>query len=61
MLWLIYIVTKRIDIKHRFTREQIGQALGYDEPHVAIDKIYSKHKDRLDNLSVATKLVGTDG
>ena len=43
------------------TRKQIGQALGYDEPQVAIDKIHSRHKDRLDNLSVTTKLVGTDG
>ena len=43
------------------TREQIGQALEYVDPRVAISKIHKKHKDRLDELSVVTKLVATDG
>lgn len=38
------------------TREQIGQALEYSDPMVAIGKIHSRHSDRLDNLSF-TKLV----
>lgn len=43
------------------TRNQIGQALEYKNPQKAIDNIHSKHKDRLDNLSVTTKLRATDG
>ena len=43
------------------TREQIGQALEYANPQKAIDNIHSKHKDRLDELSVTTKLRATDG
>lgn len=43
------------------TREQIGQALEYSNPQKAIDNIHSKHKDRLDKLSVTTKLRATDG
>ena len=43
------------------TREQIGQALEYVDPRVAISKIHKKHKDRLDELSVVTKLAATDG
>lgn len=43
------------------TREQIGQALEYVNPDVALSKIHSKHKDRLDTLSVVTKLESTDG
>lgn len=33
------------------TREQIGLALEYADPMVAIGKIHKRHKDRLDNLS----------
>lgn len=33
------------------TREQIGLALEYSDPMVAIGKIHKRHKDRLDNLS----------
>ena len=33
------------------TREQIGQALEYSDPMVAIGKIHNRHKDRLDNFS----------
>ncbi len=43
------------------TRNQIGQALEYSNPQKAIDNIHSKHKDRLDELSVITKLRATDG
>ena len=43
------------------TREQIGQALEYANPQKAIDNIHSKHKDRLNELSVTTKLRATDG
>jgi prophage antirepressor-like protein len=43
------------------TREQVGEALGYSDPRVAITKIHIKHKERLDALSVVTKLVSTDG
>lgn len=43
------------------TREQIGQALEYSNPDVALSKIHKKHSDRLDQLSVVTKLVSTDG
>ncbi len=43
------------------TREQIGRALGYTDPRIAIAKIHAQHKDRLDNFSVVTKTVSTDG
>ena len=43
------------------TREQIGIALEYSNPDVALSKIHKKHKDRLDKLSVVTKLESTDG
>ena len=43
------------------TREQIGSALEYSEPKVAISKIHTKHKDRLDKLSTVTKLVTEAG
>lgn len=43
------------------TREQIGTALGYVDPRVAIAKLHHKHKDRLDRFSVVTDLVTTDG
>lgn len=34
------------------TREQIGQALEYSDPMVAIEKIHKRHPDRLDNLVI---------
>lgn len=43
------------------TREQIGQALEYSNPDVALSKIHKRHADRLDPLSVVTKMVSTDG
>lgn len=43
------------------TREQIGSALEYSHPDIALSKIHNRHKDRLDQFSVLTKLVSTDG
>lgn len=43
------------------TREQIGQALEYSNPSVALSIIHKKHKDRLDSLSVVIKTISTDG
>ena len=43
------------------TREQIGSALEYSHPDIALGKIHNRHKDRLDQFSVLTKLVSTDG
>lgn len=43
------------------TRQQIGQALEYDNPMIAISKIHERHKERLDKYSVLTKLSSTDG
>ena len=43
------------------TREQIGTALEYKNPDVALSIIHKKHKDRLDHLSVVIKTISTDG
>lgn len=43
------------------TREQIGAALEYSNPIIAISKIHDRHKERLDKYSVITRLVSTDG
>ena len=43
------------------TRNQIGQTLEYKNPQKAIDNIHAKHRNRLDDLSVTTKLRATDG
>lgn len=43
------------------TREQIGQALGYVDPDVAIRKIHMRNKERLDKFSTSTKLVRVEG
>ena len=39
------------------TREQIGKALQYSDPRVAITKIHTRNKDRLDKFSGVTSLV----
>lgn len=39
------------------TREQIGTALEYSDPRIAIYKIHQRNADRLDPLSSVTKLV----
>lgn len=38
------------------TRDQIGTALGYSNPEIAISKIHNRHKGRLDKYSTLTKL-----
>lgn len=43
------------------TRQQIGQALGYDDPNKRIDEIHSKHKERLDRFSTTLKLRVVEG
>lgn len=43
------------------TREQIGAALQYSNPRVAITKIHSRYKDRLDKFSGVTRLVLPQG
>ncbi len=43
------------------TRQQIGQALEYDNPKDAIKDIHRRHKERLDKFSVERKLPSTDG
>lgn len=43
------------------TREQIGMALEYANPDVALSKIHKRHKDRLDSLCVRIKLEAKDG
>lgn len=42
------------------TREQIGIALEYSDPNNALSKIHRRHSDRLDSLSVVSKLSSTD-
>lgn len=43
------------------SRQQIGLALEYKDPRVAIAKIHDANKERLDRDSVVTKLETTDG
>ena len=43
------------------TREQIGQAMEYAEPNIAIHKIHERNKDRLDKFSTLVKLVNVEG
>lgn len=43
------------------TREQIGQALGYTQPEVAITKIHKRNRERLNKFSTVTKLVRVEG
>ena len=43
------------------SRQQIGFALEYKDPRVAIAKIHDANKERLDRDSVVTKLETTDG
>ncbi|HBF0312613.1 BRO family protein [Clostridioides difficile] len=43
------------------TREQIGIALGYSEPRVAIAKIHNRYKDRLNKFSGVVSLVSPQG
>jgi prophage antirepressor-like protein len=43
------------------TRQQIGEALSYSDPKVAIAKLHASHKDRLDRFSRVTATVTVDG
>lgn len=43
------------------TREQIGLTLEYKYPDSSMSMIHKRHQDRLDSLSVVTKLLSTDG
>lgn len=43
------------------TSTQIGEALGYENPRKAINTIYDRNKALLDEYSVDTKMVSTDG
>jgi prophage antirepressor-like protein len=44
-----------------FTREQIGQALEYGNPRIAIANIHERNADRLDKLSAVVKLSTPSG
>ena len=44
-----------------FTRIQIGEALGYDDPKRQVAKIHNRHRNRLDALSRVVKLTTLDG
>ena len=43
------------------TRDQIGTALEYSNPDVALSIIHKKHKDRLDELSTVIRMISDDG
>lgn len=43
------------------TRRQVGEALEYRFPEIAIGKIHERYKERLDRYSVLTKMTSTDG
>lgn len=43
------------------TRQQIGQALEYDDPNKQIDKLHQRHKDRLDRFSTTVILGVVEG
>lgn len=43
------------------TREQVGAALNYENPRIAIQQIHNRNKDRLDPLSTVCKMNIVDG
>lgn len=43
------------------TREQVGTALNYGHPRIAIQQIHDRNKDRLDPLSTVCKMNTVDG
>ena len=49
------------DNEFYMTREQIGTALEYSNPGIAIQKIHDRNADRLNPLSTVTKLVKVEG
>ena len=50
-----------VNDEYFITREQIGRALGYNNPNKAIDNIHQKHKDRLDKFSTTLTLGVVEG
>ena len=44
-----------------FTREQIGSALGYEDPTDAIKKIHTRHPNILDKFSMTLQIKTKDG
>lgn len=44
-----------------FTREQIGSALGYEDPTDAIKKIHTRHPNILDKFSMTLQIKAKDG
>ena len=46
-----------VDINDEYflTREQIGRALGYNNPSEAIKKMHQRHRERLDKFSCLIK------
>lgn len=47
--------------KFYFTAEQIGKALGYSDPAHDVNRLYRQNILELQDFSVGTKLVSTDG
>lgn len=43
------------------TRQQIGEALEYDDPNRNIAKLHERHKERLDKYSTLVKVTTVDG
>lgn len=43
-----------------FTREQIGAALGYENPRISISNIHSRHPDILDKFSMTLQIKAKD-
>lgn len=52
---------KDVNEEYFITREQIGKALGYNNPSNAIKNIHLKHKDRLDKFSTVLKVSHVEG
>lgn len=44
-----------------FTREQIGAALGYEDPTNALAAIHKRHSERLDKFSMTVQMTAKDG
>lgn len=44
-----------------FTREQIGAALGYEEPKKAVEKLHFRNKERMDKFSMTVQMTAKDG
>jgi len=42
------------------TRKQLGEMLGYEDPHRSVAKIHDRNRERLDQFSVVVKMTTTD-